>query len=160
MQWDYVNDIPGLTGSVSASSPRWLRLVRTGDTITGYDSADGTRWTLVGTATLPGLTSTVQGGLFAAAPSNGNATATGVFRHIGLSWPATRWTGTNVGGVENLPVPGSLRQGDGTLKSASDGVPMRGGPASAIPSRGSTSNGPFRATKIPRYSSSVAHFTP
>ena len=46
------------------------------------------------------------------------------------------------------------------LKSASDGVPMRGGPASAIPSRGSTSNGPFRATKIPRYSSSVAHFTP
>jgi hypothetical protein len=39
MQWDYVNDMPGLTGSVSASSPRWLRLVRTGDTITGYDSA-------------------------------------------------------------------------------------------------------------------------
>jgi hypothetical protein len=63
MQWDYVNDMPGLTGSVSASSPRWLRLVRTGDTITGYDSADGTRWTLVGTATLPGLISTVQGGL-------------------------------------------------------------------------------------------------
>jgi len=34
------------------------------------------------------------------------------------------------------------------LKSASGGVPMRGGPASAITSRGSTSNGPFRATEI------------
>ena len=71
MQWDYVNDTPGLTGSVSASSPRWLRLVRDGGTITGYDSADGTHWTLVGTATLPGLTSTVQAGLFAAARSFG-----------------------------------------------------------------------------------------
>ncbi len=66
MQWDYVNDTPGLTGSVSASSHRWLRLVRDGGTITGYDSADGTHWTLAGTATLPGLTSTVQAGLFAA----------------------------------------------------------------------------------------------
>jgi ABC-type transport system involved in multi-copper enzyme maturation permease subunit len=121
MQWDYLNDTPGLTGSVSASSPRWLRLVRTGDTITGYDSADGTRWTLVGTATLPGLTSTVQGGLFAAAPSNGNATATGVFRHIGLSWPAARWTGTNVGGVQNVSVPGSLRQSHGTLAVTGSG---------------------------------------
>ena len=65
MQWDYVNDTPGLAGSVSASAPRWLRLVRDGGTITGYDSADGTHWTLVGTATLPGLTSTVQAGLFA-----------------------------------------------------------------------------------------------
>ena len=56
MQWDYVNDRPGLPGSVSASAPRWLRLVRDGDTITGYDSADGTHWTPVGTVTLPGLT--------------------------------------------------------------------------------------------------------
>src|SRR5262249_20146891 len=45
MQWNYVNDTPGMTGSASASSPRWLRLVRAGDTITGYDSADGTNWT-------------------------------------------------------------------------------------------------------------------
>ena len=66
MQWDYVNDTPGLAGRVSASAPRWLRLVRDGGTITGYDSADGTHWTLVGTATLPGLTSTVQAGIFAA----------------------------------------------------------------------------------------------
>jgi ABC-type transport system involved in multi-copper enzyme maturation permease subunit len=124
MQWDYVNDTPGLVGSVSAASPRWLRLVRDGTMITGYDSADGTHWTLVGTATLPGLTSTVQAGLFAAAPSNGNTTtATGVFRHIGLSWPATGWTGTNVGGfgANGVSVPGTLRHRAGALTVTGSG---------------------------------------
>jgi ABC-type transport system involved in multi-copper enzyme maturation permease subunit len=125
MQWDYVNDTPGLAGSVSASSPRWLRLVRVGDTITGSDSADGTHWTLVGTAALPGLTSTVQAGLFAAGVGTENPTvATGVFRHIGLSWPATRWTGTNVGGVNGpngVSLPGTLRQSAGTLTVTSYG---------------------------------------
>jgi ABC-type transport system involved in multi-copper enzyme maturation permease subunit len=131
MQWDYVNDTPGLTGSVSADSPRWLRLVRDGDTITGYDSADGTHWTLAGTAALPGLTSTVQAGLFAAAPSNGNtATATGAFRHIGLSWTAARWTGANVGGFgpNGVPAPGTLRQSAGTITVTGSGdiTPLAG----------------------------------
>ena len=122
MQWDYVNDTPGLTGSVSASSPRWLRLVRDGGTITGYDSADGTHWTLVGTATLPGLTSTVQAGLFAAGSGDTfNTLATGVFGHIGLSWPATGWTGTNVGGLNAVPVPGTLRQSAGAVTVAGVG---------------------------------------
>jgi ABC-type transport system involved in multi-copper enzyme maturation permease subunit len=132
MQWDYVNDTPGLTGSVSASTPRWLRLVRHGETITGYDSADGTHWTLVGTATLPRLTSTVQAGLFAAGSfydsrfctydSNFCTRATGAFRHIRLSWPATGWTGTNVGGPNfGVPVPGTLRHSDGTITVSSFG---------------------------------------
>jgi ABC-type transport system involved in multi-copper enzyme maturation permease subunit/regulation of enolase protein 1 (concanavalin A-like superfamily) len=124
MQWDYVNDTPGLAGSVSASAPRWLRLVRDGGKITGYDSADGTHWTLVGTATLPGLTSTVQAGLFAAGSSNDSGfdtMATGVFHHIGLSWPATGWTGTNVGGPNGVPVPGMLRQSAGALTVAGFG---------------------------------------
>jgi ABC-type transport system involved in multi-copper enzyme maturation permease subunit len=132
MQWDYVNDTPGLAGRLSASAPRWLRLVRDGGTITGYDSADGTHWTLVGTATLPRLTSTVQAGLFAAGSyydprfctydSSFCTRATGVFRQIGLSWPATRWTGTNVGGPNfGVPAPGTLRQSAGELTVASFG---------------------------------------
>jgi ABC-type transport system involved in multi-copper enzyme maturation permease subunit len=119
MQWDYVNDTPGLAGRVSASSPRWLRLVRDGGTITGYDSADGTHWTMAGTAALPGLTSTVQAGLFAAGTGSENPTvATGVFRHIGLSWRGTRWTGTDVGGVNGpngVSQAGTLRQIAGTI---------------------------------------------
>lgn len=132
MQWDYVNDTPGPgkgageAGGVAPSSPRWLRLVRDGATITGYDSADGTHWTPVGTATLPGLTGTVQAGLFAAGSSvNGEfgAMATGVFRHIGLSWPATGWTGTNVGGAGAIGPGqgGTLRQNAGVLTVAGYG---------------------------------------
>jgi len=134
MQWDYQTDTPGLTGSVSATSPRWLRLVRDGSTITGYDSADGTHWTLVGSATVPGLTATVQAGLFAAAPGNPNTgatfTATGAFRHIALSWPGAGWTGTNVGGSgpNGVPLPGRLRQNAGTLAVTGSGdiAPLAG----------------------------------
>jgi hypothetical protein len=68
MQDDYTYDTAGLRGPVSAASPRWLRLTRSGDTITGYDSADGKHWTKIGTARLAGLPPTVQAGLFVASP--------------------------------------------------------------------------------------------
>ena len=68
MQINYTGDTPGLAGPVSAASPRWLRLTRSGDLVTGYDSADGRHWTRVGAATLTGLPATVPAGLFAASP--------------------------------------------------------------------------------------------
>jgi ABC-type transport system involved in multi-copper enzyme maturation permease subunit len=111
MQYDYTQDIAGLAGAVSPASPRWLRLTRSGDTVTGYDSADGVEWTRVGTATLPGLPATVQAGLFATSPLQDQAIAqslggssgarsptlaTGTFDHVrGLRGA---WTGTQVGG--------------------------------------------------------------
>ena len=60
---------PACPATVSAASPRWLRLTRSGDTLTGYESADGTHWTEVGTARLAGLPATVQVGLFVASPA-------------------------------------------------------------------------------------------
>lgn len=96
MQYDYRHDIAGMPGS----GPRWLRLTRTGDTITGYESANGEQWSKVGTATLTGLPETVQVGMFAASPGDltlrrvalGGAVeevrfsqATGVFDHITVS---------------------------------------------------------------------------
>jgi hypothetical protein len=69
MQYDYTHDTAGLPGAVSAASPRWLRLTRSGDTITGYDSADGRHWTKIGTASLAGLPPTVQAGLFVTSPT-------------------------------------------------------------------------------------------
>jgi hypothetical protein len=117
MQWNYTGDRPGLPGAVSAASPRWLRLTRDGDTITGYDSADGTRWTPVGTVTLAGLPSTVQAGLFVTSPQYFAYSATlgsgsisyrptesiGVFDQVSRTgtWPASAWTGDDVGAQSN-----------------------------------------------------------
>ncbi|MGW8761560.1 hypothetical protein ACWGN5_03570 [Streptomyces sp. NPDC055815] len=117
MQYDYRHDIAGSTGSggeVSAQAPRWLRLTRAGDTVTGHESADGTRWTEVGTARLPGLPETVRVGLFATSPGDltlrraglGGATeqvrhtqAGGVFDHVGLKGAVAqaRWRSETVG---------------------------------------------------------------
>jgi ABC-type transport system involved in multi-copper enzyme maturation permease subunit len=121
MQWNYTGDTPGPAGRVSAAASRWLRLTRTGDVITGYASADGTSWTTIGTATLPGLAPTVQAGLFVASPSQPVATNSGVtsvsgtgggatdatatFDRVGLhgGWPGSSWTGTSVQGGPNSP---------------------------------------------------------
>ncbi|MET9020983.1 hypothetical protein ABZV93_13445 [Actinopolymorpha sp. NPDC004070] len=60
-QYDYKHDVAG--GGPSGRFPRWLRLTRSGDTITGAESADGRRWRTVATARLAGLPDTVQVGL-------------------------------------------------------------------------------------------------
>ena len=52
MQYDFTHDVAG-----SAVSASWLRLTRSGDSITGYESADGRHWTAIGTAVLRGLQS-------------------------------------------------------------------------------------------------------
>jgi ABC-type transport system involved in multi-copper enzyme maturation permease subunit len=122
MQYDYTQDVPGLPGAVAAASPRWLRLTRAGDTVTGYDSADGRHWTLVGTATLPGLSSTVQAGLFSTSPAysvttaqgllglsgtGGPTLATGVLDRVSLlgGQPASGWSGTLIGGGSSAATP-------------------------------------------------------
>jgi hypothetical protein len=133
MQWNYTGDAAGLPGPVSTASPRWLRLTRSGDTITGYDSADGSHWTQIGTATLAGLPSTVQAGLFVASPQYvaaaqgfaGNSwapsdtQAAAVFDRVSLSGGQTgaSWSTTSVGGpsvVYGPEGPGSSQGGPGS----------------------------------------------
>jgi ABC-type transport system involved in multi-copper enzyme maturation permease subunit len=144
MQWNYVNDTPGLAGSVSAASPRWLRLTRSGDVITGYDSADGAHWTPVGTATLAGLPSTVQAGLFTASPdysvttsslgggsgTGGPTLATSVFDQVSRQgiWPSGRWTGDATSGAR-LGSAEEFRETDGrfTVSGSGDIGPVPGG---------------------------------
>jgi len=55
-------------GSEAATAPRWLRLTRSGTSVTGYESADGANWTQVGTVELPSLPRRVEVGLFVASP--------------------------------------------------------------------------------------------
>jgi ABC-type transport system involved in multi-copper enzyme maturation permease subunit len=105
MQYDYVHDTAGIPGPVSAASPRWLRLDRSGDTVTGYDSADGTHWVKVGTVQVAGLGPAVQCGLFVASPDSvqgidtDTSVSTAVFGNLGTqgSWPGGNWAGGQVG---------------------------------------------------------------
>jgi ABC-type transport system involved in multi-copper enzyme maturation permease subunit len=112
MQSDFTGDTAGLSGPVTATSPRWLRLVRSGRTVTGYDSPDGAHWTQVGRVTLAGLPAAAQVGLFSTSPgytvtsqslggnssTGGPTLATASFDHLATSWRAGGWTGTAVGG--------------------------------------------------------------
>jgi hypothetical protein len=146
MQYNYTHDIAGQTGSPSAAAPAWLRLTRAGDTVTGYDSPDGTHWSKIGTATLTGLPSTMQAGMFAASPSvlltgqgfasnNGaefNTLGTGTFGHVGRTgdWSASAWMPTQLGG----PVASSfkVRCGQGCVR------PTGPTPGAGFSARGNT----------------------
>jgi ABC-type transport system involved in multi-copper enzyme maturation permease subunit len=75
MQYDYTHDIAGIPGVPSITSPRWLRLSRHADTVTGYDSGDGVHWTKVGAAHLTDMPSTVPAGLFATSPDHVKVTS-------------------------------------------------------------------------------------
>ena len=118
-QYDYTHDSAGMPGQVSAMSPRWLRLVRSGETITGYDSADGISWTKIDSVHLSGLPSTVSVGLFVTSPvsfetSNTNqpalatavpanrgqpTLATATFDQVDIQDPQSpgTWQGTSIG---------------------------------------------------------------
>jgi hypothetical protein len=43
----------GWNGNLGAYAPEWVKLVRTGDVMTGYASPDGTNWSAVGSITVP-----------------------------------------------------------------------------------------------------------
>jgi len=156
MQDDYTRDVAGVAGAPTAAAPRWLRLTRSGDTLTGYDSADGRSWIRVGIARLAGLPPTVQAGLFAAAPpdsvassqapgasreTGGPSQATGHFDHVSLRgrWPRGAWRGGQVDGSgegSGSPSLGELSQAGGRLTVAGSGdiAPVvSGGAAPGMP---------------------------
>jgi len=156
MQWNFTGDTAGLAGTVSAASPRWLRLTRAGDVISGYDSADGTHWTRVGTVTLTGLPATAQGGLFAASPgysvtrnslggsssTGGPTLATGAFDQVTRqgAWSAGPWAGTDIqggkGAMDNAldaSAQGFTQAGGRyTVSGSGDIAPSTGGGSKAI----------------------------
>ncbi|HVV77256.1 MAG TPA: ABC transporter permease subunit [Mycobacteriales bacterium] len=149
MQSDYVHDTAGLAGAVSATSPRWLRLTRVGDVITGADSADGVHWTTVTTARLHDLPSTVQVGLFVTSPAqprgfaaDGEPTyATGHFDNVAVSAAGasgSAWVGGDLGGGPSYRTfaRGSFQQAAGgfTVSGSGDIAPaVRGAGAGGQP---------------------------
>ncbi|MFI0409133.1 ABC transporter permease subunit [Actinomadura sp. 3N508] len=113
MQARFTTDIAG--GAHRA--PHWLKLIRAGATISGYESADGRTWRRIGAVSLPGLPPSAEIGLFATAPGGertvpmrpalmktGPAKAT--FDNISVTTPALRppWRVDDVG-REDSPEP-------------------------------------------------------
>jgi ABC-type transport system involved in multi-copper enzyme maturation permease subunit len=142
MQYNYTGDMAGPAGSPSTDSPRWLRLTRTGATITGYASTDGSTWTTVGTVHLRGLPRTVQAGMFVASPPQstftqqfGGATGTGTPTTATATldsldahgnWSASSWSGAAIGNDPTRPRPiGQFRQASGayTITGSGDIAP-------------------------------------
>jgi hypothetical protein len=143
MQYDYLHDIAGRPGAVSAASPLWLRLTRSGATLTGYESSDGTHWTKVGTTHLAGLASTVQAGLFVTSPEHdeteqhfggtstvgGPSQATATFDGLSLQGGSSSgsWADDHVGG--SFPDPRFQEAGGTfTVSGSGDIAPAVAGP--------------------------------
>lgn len=146
MQYNYTNDQAGSAGRVTAGSPRWLRLTRSGDDVTGYESGDGLHWTALGTAHLSGLPSTVDVGLFVASPryafSTGGGSAashltqaTATFDHVRRQGTGGEtWRHDDVGTASYAPrlARGTFSESDGTFVVSGSGDI---GPASGAPGR-------------------------
>ena len=141
LQYDYTRSRPGLAGSAGPASPRWLRLTRAGDIITGYDSADGATWHKIGRVRLAGLPRAVQVGLFVSSPAyfapgatqGSPSTATATFDQLSVrgDLPRGAWTGQPVAGFYpsglgastwQRPAPGMFR-----ISGSGDIAPLVGG---------------------------------
>jgi ABC-type transport system involved in multi-copper enzyme maturation permease subunit len=145
MQYNYTGDIAGPANTVSTTSPQWLRLTRTGSTVTGYASTDGTTWTKVGTVHLAGLPTTVPAGMFVASPgattftqhlggsTGGGSSTTGAatFDSLDLQghYPNNAWTGTQIGNSTDQQHGGPEFQASGgtyTVSGSGDIAPDAG----------------------------------
>jgi ABC-type transport system involved in multi-copper enzyme maturation permease subunit len=158
MQDDYTGDVAG-----PATHAGWLRLTRSGSTVTGYASADGARWTRVGAVALPGLPATVQGGLFTTSPqwtqtslgvtaiTGSPSQSTAVFDHAALTWRGGTWTGADVGGSSGPaagPGTGSRAGGQFTVMGSGDIGPVTYGPSGIGTTPAQTLAGAFIALII------------
>ncbi|WP_214323872.1 DUF1349 domain-containing protein [Nonomuraea sediminis] len=99
MQYNFTHDVPG----GPHNGPQWLRLTRSGDTITGYESDDGRTWAEISAVKLAGLPETVEIGLFATSPgvlwemAKAFAQATATFDQITLQGANGSWRRDDVG---------------------------------------------------------------
>ncbi len=112
--------------TASGSAPYWVELVRSGSTFTGYCSANGTSWTLVGSTTLTNMTTTYVG--LAVTSHNNPSLCTAVFDNVsGLVWPLLPGT------------PGSLTAAAGNAQVALSWATVSG--ASSYNLKSATNNG-------------------
>jgi regulation of enolase protein 1 (concanavalin A-like superfamily) len=124
----------GTTGSAS-TAPRWVKLVRAGSVITGFESPDGSNWTQVASATFS-MPSAVLVGLAVSSHVSGT-TATATFDNVTISTSAppppppppppgglpTGWSQADVGTV---PIAGNAGASNGAWTVSGSGADVWG----------------------------------
>ena len=127
MQANFNTDISG----PAVTMPRWLKLTRAGNVITGYESPDGRTWQSVGSVTVT-LPRDAEVGMFVGSPPQQTTTRTGggtamtmrltvgsaVFDSVAVTGtqPAGDWTGQSITTVPSKMNP-ALGAGDGMTRS-------------------------------------------
>ena len=125
------------TGGTLTTAPRWVKLVRAGSVITGFESADGSNWTQVASSTFSMPTSVLVG--LAVSSHVTGTTATATFDNVSVSAAAppppppppppptgglpTGWSQADVGAV---PIAGSAGASNGTFTVMGSGADVWG----------------------------------
>jgi hypothetical protein len=98
------------TSTDGQNPPFWVRVVRGGDALSGFVSADGIAWTQVGTTQTVAMGTQIFAGL-AVTSNNTSALCTAQFDHVQLStWPTNTGPDVDAGADQNItfPSPASL----------------------------------------------------
>jgi regulation of enolase protein 1 (concanavalin A-like superfamily) len=112
LQWRPSTGGSSLNAAGSLSTPpRWVRLVRSGSTITGYESADGSSWTAVTSQTIA-MNSTVYVGLAVTSHTTSTSTTAAV----------SSVSVTSSGGQSTALPPGWTQQDVGSVTIAGNGT--------------------------------------
>jgi regulation of enolase protein 1 (concanavalin A-like superfamily) len=113
------------TAGALVTAPYWVKLTRSGATISAYQSADGASWSLVGTATIT-LPATALIGLAVSSHST-TTLATATFNQVTVSRPPlpTPWLTQDVGAV-GLTGSTSFDSSTSTYKVAGAGADIWG----------------------------------
>ncbi len=88
-------------GSAGGSIPNWVRITRSGNTIKGYSSTNGTLWTEIGSVTL-NLSSNTYVGFFATSHNDGVLT-TATFTNVSVTTGTNNPPTANAGADQSLP---------------------------------------------------------
>jgi regulation of enolase protein 1 (concanavalin A-like superfamily) len=102
-------------------APYWVRLVRSGNTFTGFASADGATWAQVGTISVT-MAGNVQAGL-AVTSHNTAALNTSTFDNVAVSGLPTNWSDADIG---SLGVAGSASASGGVFTVNGSGADIYG----------------------------------
>jgi hypothetical protein len=120
--------------------PLWVRVVRAGNTFTGYTSPDGSAWTQVGGTTTISANATMLAGL-AVTSADAATLCTAVFDNVTLSaWPANLAALVNAGPDATVAFPAAATLAG---SSSDDGLPA---PPGAVTLAWSKVSGPGTVT--------------